>query len=143
MLMSHDIPVGADRELAAVLPAITGPAGKFGHREHIHLAFWAVREYGTAEATGRICAWLRHLTAYAKAPQKYNHTVSRAWVELVAHHVSTEPDCADFEDFATRNSPLLDKRLLSRHYRAITLASAQARKDWVEPDLAPFPWTPA
>jgi hypothetical protein len=141
MLMSHDIPAGADRELAAVLPAIAGPSGRFGHREHIHLAFWAVREYGTADATRKICAWIRHLTA--NTPQKYNHTVSRAWVELVAHHVSTDPDCADFEAFAARNPPLLDKRLLSRHYRAITLASAQARKDWVEPDLAPFPWTPA
>jgi hypothetical protein len=129
-----------DPEFAAVMPAIAGPAGEFGHREHISLAFWAVRRYGMPDATGRMCAWIQQLAAYQRAPQKYNHTVSRAWMEIVAHHVATDPDCADFRVFAGRNPTLLDKRLLSRHYRSVTLASAQARRDWVEPDLAALPW---
>jgi hypothetical protein len=33
----------------------------------------------------------------------------------------------------------LDKRLLTRHYRTTTLASAAARAGWTEPDLLPFP----
>ena len=139
--MSHHAPAGMDPELAAILPAITGTAGEFRHRQHIHLTFWAIRQYGMPAAAGKICTWLRHITVYANAPQKYNQTVSRAWVELVAHHVSTDPDCADFAAFAARNPMLLDKRLLSRHYRSVTLASTRARQDWVEPDLTPFPWT--
>jgi hypothetical protein len=43
-------------------------------------------------------------------------------------------------EFARRNPALLDKRLLSRHYRSSTLAADPARHGWVEPDLAPFPW---
>ena len=129
----------ADPELAAILPAIAGPDGQFGHREHINLAFWAVRRYGMPDATGRICAWLRQLTAYQRVPQKYNHTISRAWMELVAHHVAADPGCTDFPAFADRYPALLDKRLLSRHYQSATLASAQARRGWVEPDLLPFP----
>ena len=35
-----------DPELAAILPAITGPGGQFRHRQHINLAFYAVRRYG-------------------------------------------------------------------------------------------------
>lgn len=147
--MSHHPHEAADPELAAMLPVITGTAGaegggtegagEFRHRQHIHLAFLAVRQYGMPTATDRICSWIRHMTVYANAPQKYNHTVSRAWVELVAHHVSADPDCADFDSFAVRYPPLLDKRLLGRHYRSATLASTRARQDWVEPDLAPFP----
>jgi hypothetical protein len=72
-------------------------------------------------------------------PQKYNATVSRAWVELVGHHVA-EADAADFDAFAERHPALLDKKLLTRFYRASTLASAPARSGWVEPDLAPLPW---
>jgi hypothetical protein len=92
-------------------------------------------------ATDKICSWIRHMAAYERAPQKYHHTVSRAWVEIVAHHVGADPDCADFDIFARRNPVLLDKRLLSRHYRSATLASGPARAGWVEPDLQPFPWS--
>jgi hypothetical protein len=47
---------------------------------------------------------------------------------------------SDFDAFADRNPALFDKRLLLRFYRSATLASPAARRDWVEPDLAPFPW---
>ena len=147
----HQMPPGShgspDPELAAILPAITGPAGQFRHRQHINLAFLAVQRYGMPEAIGKICIWIRQIAAYERAPQKYHHTVSRAWVEIVAHHVGTDPDypdypdCADFDLFAGRNPALLDKRLLSRHYRPATLASGPARHGWVEPDLLPFPWS--
>jgi hypothetical protein len=127
-----------DPEFAAILPVIAGPAGEFGHREHIGLAFWAVRRYGMPDATGQVCAWIRQLAAYQRAPQKYHHTVSRAWMEIVAHHVAADPGCDDFGVFADRYPALLDKRLLTRHYRPATLASARARHDWVEPDLLAF-----
>jgi hypothetical protein len=144
-------PAGPDRpddaELAAILAEITGPSGQFRHRQHINLAFVAVRRYGMPEATTRICGWIRRIAAYERAPQKYHHTVSRAWVEIVAHHAGADPDCADtdcadFGAFAARHPALLDKRLLSRHYRSSTLAGAAARRGWVAPDLLPFPWSP-
>jgi hypothetical protein len=82
---------------------------------------------------------IQQTARYAGAPQKYNATVSKAWVELVAHH--THDDTAtDFDTFAARNPALLDKRLLTRFYRPATLASPQARTGWTPPDLAPFPW---
>jgi hypothetical protein len=137
----HDIPGPPSGELAAILPAITGPDGQFRHRQHINLAFLAVRRYGMPEATGKICGWLQHLTSYQRAPQKYHHTVSRAWVEIVAHHVDADPECADFDAFAAAHQALLDKRLLTRHYRSATLAAEPARRGWVEPDLLPFPWS--
>ena len=140
-MTAHDPHAHAGSELAELLPAITGPAGQFRHRQHIHLAFVAVRRYGMPAAVGKVCGWLRQITAYEQAPQKYHHTVSRAWVELVAHHAGTGPDSADFEVFARRYPALLDKRLLSRHYRSSTLASGLARQGWAEPDLLPFPWS--
>jgi hypothetical protein len=138
---SHGAHGRQDPELAAILPEITGPGGQFRHRQHINLAFYAVRRYGMPGAIGMFCGWLQRITAYEQAPQKYHHTVSRAWVELVAYHVAQDPDCADFSAFADRNPALLDKRLLSRHYRSATLAAAAARRGWAEPDLVPFPWS--
>jgi hypothetical protein len=126
-------------ELTAQLAVIASETGRFGHAEHVRLAFWAVRRFGMPEASERVCAAIREVAAYHGKPQKYHHTVSRAWVELVAHHVAADPDCDDFGAFAERNPKLLDKRLLSRHYRSATLAAAAARNAWVEPDLVPFP----
>jgi hypothetical protein len=137
----RDLGHGAqDPELATILPGITGPGRQFRHRQHINLAFYAVRRYGMPDAVGAICGWIRQIATYERAPQKYHYTVSRAWVELVAHHVAADPDCAEFDVFANRNPALLDKRLLSRHYRSSTLAAGPARRSWVEPDLLPFPW---
>lgn len=141
---------GLPGELAELLGQIVPPgaaagAGGFGHREHVHLAFLAVRRYGTDEAAGRIGRWLRHLTAYAGAPQKYNATVTWAWTEIVGHHMACDKAesgalATDFDSFAARHPRVLDKRLLRVHYSSSVLASARARTTWVEPDLAPFPW---
>jgi hypothetical protein len=135
---------GWPEELTDLLAQIVPPgAGGFGHREHVHLAFLAVRRYGTAEAAERIGRWLRRLTAYAQAPQKYNATVTWAWTEIVGHHLAcdeADPGATDFDSFAARHPRLLDKRLLMGHYSSPVLASARARATRVEPDLVPFPW---
>jgi hypothetical protein len=137
---SHPMHGVTDPELAAILRDIVGPDGAFRHRQHVNLAFLVVRRYGMPEAIGKVCAWIRQIAAYERAPQKYHHTVSRAWVEVVAHHVSADPDLAEFDRFAQRHPALLDKRLLARHYRSTTLAADHARHGWAQPDVLPFPW---
>lgn len=112
---------------------------RFGHRQHIHLTWLAVRRYGTRAAIGLVSEGIQRTARYTGAPQKYNATISRAWVELVGHH-AVHVSVATFAAFADRCPELLDKRLLSRFYRPATLASPPARTGWVEPDLAPFPW---
>lgn len=129
-----------DPELAGALQAVLGPGERFGHRQHIHLTFLAVHRYGMPAAIGKVSGWIRQIAAHHGAPQKYHDTVTRAWVELVAHHVETDPQCTEFTAFAQRHSRLLDKQLLTVHYRPSTLTTKGAREDWIEPDLAPFPW---
>jgi hypothetical protein len=111
----------------------------FGHREHVHLTWLIVRRCGVPAAIGVVSEGIQRTARYAGAPQKYNATVSRAWVELVGHHAKHSAD-ADFATFAQRNAALLDKRLLTRFYRPETLATPEARTGWIEPDLARFPW---
>ena len=113
--------------------------GRFDHRAHVHLTWLAVRRLGTAAAIDVVSAGIQQTARYAGAPQKYHATVSRAWVELIGHHLLQASPEEDFEQFAARVPALLDKRLLAQHYRAATLASPEARRGWVEPDLAPLP----
>jgi hypothetical protein len=112
---------------------------RFGHRQHVHLTWLAVRRCGTAAAIRLVSDGIQGLARYAGAPQKYNATVSRAWVELVGHHAG-QSDAADFDAFTDQHPALLNKRLLSHSYSSATLASIAARTSWVEPDLACFPW---
>ena len=121
---------------------VMATAGRFGHREHIHLTWLAVRQAGVPAAIGLVSDGIRRTTRYAGAPQKYHATVSRAWVELVGHHAA-ESSARDFTSFAEQNGALLDKRLLTRFYRPATLAAPEARSGWVEPDRTPFPWRDA
>ena len=130
-----------DPELAAILGEVVGPDGAFRHRQHVNLTFLAVRRHGMPAAVEKVSGWIRQIAAYERHPQKYHHTVSRAWVEMIAHHVDADPGCVEFDRFAERHPALLDKRLLARHYRSATLASPRARVGWVEPDGLPFPWS--
>jgi hypothetical protein len=111
-------------------------APRFGHRQHVELTWLAVRRFGVAGAVDVVSEGIRRTARYAGAPQKYHATVSRAWVLLVGHHAFEDDD---FDGLVERRPSLLDKRLLSAHYRSSTLASAEARVGWVEPDLRPLP----
>jgi len=122
-----------------LLREVMSGADRFGHRQHVHLTWLAVRRYGIAAAIDLISDGIQGIARYAGAPQKYNVTVSRAWVELVGHHAG-QSDAADFDTFAHQYPAILDKRLLTRFYRSSTLAGVAARTSWVEPDLAQFPW---
>jgi hypothetical protein len=131
-----------DAPFDELMREVMAGTGRFGHRQHLHLTWLAVRRYGTAAAVGLVSDGIQQTARYAGAPQKYHATVSQAWVELVGHHTTAPAagETADFGDFLVRNPALLDKRLLTRFYRSATLAGEQARAGWVEPDLAPFPW---
>jgi hypothetical protein len=136
---------GTDEEsspFAELMGEVMATAERFGHRQHVQLTWLAIRRYGTTAAVDLVSDGIQRTARYAGAPQKYNATVSRAWIELVGHHAG-QLDTADFDAFADRNPALLDKKLLTRFYRSSTLASDPARTGWVEPDLAPFPWQQA
>lgn len=111
----------------------------FGHREHVQLTWLAIRRYGAPAALQLINSGIQRTARYAGAPQKYHATMSRAWVELVGHHLA-EAEFPSFDAFVAHNRALLDKRLLLRFYEPSTLAAPDARTGWVEPDRAPFPW---
>ncbi len=135
-----------------LMSQVMATADHFGHRQHVHLTYLAVGQHGPAAALDIISHGIQQTARYAGAPQKYNATVTRAWVEIIAHHTPSSanpgapeadvPVEADFRTFTDQNPALLDKRLLTRHYHPATLASPQARTAWVAPDRTPFPWAP-
>lgn len=131
--MEHD-----ETTFDLLMGEVMADRSRFGHREHVHLTWLAIRRYGAEAALDLIDRGIRRTARYAGAPQKYHHTMSRAWVELIAYHVA-ETDLAGFDAFIAHHPALLDKRLLTRFYEPLTLAAPAARSGWVAPDRAPFP----
>jgi hypothetical protein len=132
-------PGALDPELAAALAQVRDPDGRFGHRQHVHLAFLAARWHGTERAADVMCRWIGEIARQHGAPQQYHTTMTIAWARLVAYHVAGDPCVSDFGAFAALHPALLDKDLLARHYAGPTLRSDTARATWVPPDLAELP----
>jgi hypothetical protein len=145
--MKHDEAAGPSPAFRELMGEVMAGADRFGHRQHVQLTWLAVRRHGASQAADLVGEGILRTATAAGAPRKFHVTMTRAWVELVAHHIAADgaPGDAsrDFDAFAERHPELLDKTLLSRFYRPETLASDTARTSWVEPDLAPFPWQPA
>jgi hypothetical protein len=128
-----------DAEFAQAFLAGALPPAHFHHRDHLRLAWYLVRERGATEAGPLIATGIRGFAERHGHLQKYHETMTQFWVRAVAHHVDARPDLNDFDAFLAMFPPLLDTNLPYHHWRRETMASAEARAGWVEPDLLALP----
>lgn len=126
-----------DEFLAALDRCEFGPH-EFPHRAHLRLAHVSVRHHRAAGGEAHVCNAIRRLAAAHGHASKYNATLSRAWVRVVAHCMAARPGL-DFDALLAAHPFLLDKHILLTHYSRATLFGPQARESWVEPDLLPLP----
>ena len=107
----------SDKDFTAAFES--GTIESFRHRDHIRLAMIYVERYGMPEAGERLTEAILAFATKAGQTEKYHHTMTLAWARLVAN--------------------MLNKSALSLYYSAELLESERARREWVEPDLAPLP----
>ncbi|HET7356407.1 MAG TPA: hypothetical protein VFJ09_06990 [Nocardioidaceae bacterium] len=132
------MPTPSDRQWLADVRS-GHPRGPFGHREHLRLAWLLLDDTGfTTQAEEELSRIVEGIAVAHGKPQRYNRTLTGAWVKIVAHCRNVGGG-ASFEELLRRHPWLLDKRIITRHYTSRRLASAQARKTWVAPDLRPLP----
>ena len=112
---------------------------RFGHREHLHLAWESLRRLGEEEGAAKVADYLRHYAAAHGEPERYNETMTRFWFRATAAATASSPAPEDFDAVLERHAHLLDKGLPFRHWSRERLFSADARLAWVDPDLRPLP----
>lgn len=115
------------------------PTANFHHADHIRLAWIYLDRMTESEAALRIEQSIRRYAAHNNIPHLYHHTITLAWMRLVAAAFRTMPRGSGFTDLSGAYPKLLDVHLLKSHYTKDRLESAQARSGWVEPDLCPLP----
>jgi hypothetical protein len=118
----------SDDEFIAAVESCT--IDSFHHSDHIRLAWLYCQRFGISEGSRKIVETIQRLAAHAGQADKYHHTMTLAWMRVVdaARRAGTSADPG-----------LLDKHALSAYYSSETLATHQARTNWVEPDRAPLP----
>jgi hypothetical protein len=116
------------------------PPEHFDHGAHVRLAYAYLAEHDTDTALGlfRGClmAFIRH---NGIDPSKYHETITQAWILAVRHFMEHCAPCRSAAEFVASNPALLNSRIMLAHYSAEVLFSAEARRRFVGPDLAPIP----
>ena len=115
------------------------PAAQFHHADHIRLAWIFLGRMNETEATDRIVTAIKRFAAHNGVSEKYHHTITLAWMRLVAAARRATPEAQDFESFAAQHAELFDVKALTRFYSAEQLSSSGARAGWIEPNLGELP----
>ena len=128
-----------DQEFLDAVERCTLPASAFRHLEHVRLAWLYLRGLPAYDdAVRAMDGSTRRFAAHHGAAGKYHHTMTVAWMRLVASRLPDD-EAGDFERFVGRHPELRDARALMRFYSPELLGSDAARHGWVEPDLTPLP----
>jgi hypothetical protein len=129
----------SDEDFLRAFEDLSFPADRFHHREHIRVAWLYLKSSDASRAAERMATGIRRFANHHGATQKYHHTLTLAWIRLVAAALVETPEGFSFEQFITEHPGLHDKNLLAKHYSNELLQTKAAREGWLEPDLQPLP----
>ena len=111
--------------------------GTFGHREHLQAAYELLQREPFLDAAAR---YARAIDAFARsvgATDKFNLTVTLAFLSLVAERMSAERH-ASFAEFLAAN-PALAGNALEKYYTPLRLANPLSRRVFLMPDCQAAP----
>jgi hypothetical protein len=119
------------------------PLTEWNHRAHLRVAYLYLERHPFEEAIARIRNGIQAYNlaqGIQDAPERgYHETLTQMWMRIL-HGLRTAigPE-AGFDAFVERH-PYLLVRLLGRlYYTRDRITSEQAKREFVEPDLTPFP----
>jgi len=105
----------------------------FSHRDHVATAWLALKKHEFFEASLIFARGLQMLTKSAGVPEKYNATVTLAFMSLIGERMAHFPaETAD--EFIDANPDFLEQGAIARLYSKDRLASDVARKVGLLPD---------
>lgn len=128
-----------DEELITGLENATLINSDFHHADHVRAAFAYLSRYPALEAIRRFSAALANFAASCGRADRYNETVTWAFLLLVRERMARAEREMTWEEFAAENADLLNwkENVLKKYYREETLGSAFAKTTFVFPDNCP------
>lgn len=116
---------------------------EYTHRAHLTIAYLYLRAHPLAEATTRMRAGILRFNK-AKGVENtstsgYHETLTVAWMRIVHSAMNSYGALESPDHFLAQHSHLLCVSLMRVFYSRDRITSVEARKSWVEPDLAKMP----
>lgn len=110
-------------------------AGAFRHADHVGVAYEMLRRHDFIDATFRYARSINAIATNAGAPEKFNATITVAFLSLIAERMGTTQHDG-YADFMAKNPDLLSRDVLEPWYSPARLRSELARKVFLMPDGA-------
>lgn len=107
----------------------------FNHAEHVRVAFDLLRKYDFIDAAAIYAKGIRAIATNAGVPQKFNLTITYAFMSLIAERLALSP-APEFEVFVSANRDLMSKTLLEKWYGSERLHTDLARAVFLLPAVA-------
>lgn len=95
----------------------TDGSGRFDHRAHLRAAHTLLCEHDFFEALVLFASRLKAVAEAAGVPDKYNATITTAFMALLAERMAASPGLS-FDQLMAANPDLLDKSIVDRYYAA-------------------------
>ena len=111
---------------------------RFGHHEHLRLAWLVIDRHGPEVAADIVGDGIRRMAAAQGKAALYNETITRFWVRLIAHVREAKAPLGDVDEAIAAAPLLADKDIVLKHWSRTALFGPEARAAWVEPDLLPL-----
>jgi hypothetical protein len=135
--------MSGDETFLAQFESATWPLEEWHHRQHIKIAYLYLCRHPLETAVAKICKGIKKFNAAHKVPEGidrgYHETMTQAWMRLVNCTLQEFGPNESADAFVDKHTQLLSKRALLFFYSRDHIMSAEAKRQFVLPDLTPFP----
>jgi hypothetical protein len=121
----------------------TFPYEEWRHRVHVKVAYLYLTRYGLDDALNKIRSGIKAYNAAKCVPESlttgYHETMTQAWIRLIDFTIRQHGPAENADAFADVHPELLEQKVLRFFYSRERFTSPEAKRTFLEPDLAPLP----
>ncbi|MCA8993879.1 MAG: hypothetical protein KDA88_17975 [Planctomycetaceae bacterium] len=141
--MSDDNSVDwSDKKLWDAFLAASISEEQWTHRAHVRVGYLFVSRYGFTEALTRMRDGIQALNRALGTPEAidrgYHETITRAFLHLISAAKANWTGESS-NGFCDAHPELMAKRVLLDYYSRDCIMSAEAKAEFVDPDIQPLP----
>lgn len=119
------------------------PLEQWHHRAHLKVAYLHLLRYSFEESLEKVRRGIRAYNAAQGIQDSptggYHETMTCAWLQLVYVTLRQFGPAEDADTFFNTQTQLEGKRVLLLFYSRDRIMSAEAKREFIQPDLAPLP----
>ncbi len=135
------IKIKDDRDIELLVRAFEtcelNPA-EFKHGQHLTVALWYVVQLPFDEASEKMRAGIKKL-ASAHGASAYHETITLFWLAIVREFCASARSAESISSLANRLAANYQKDFIYEFYSRELLSSAEAKSEWIAPDIKPMP----